>query len=288
MTAPALPAGLSEIAGLYDVILCDVWGVIHNGRRSFAGANEALSRFQVEQGPVVLISNAPRPSVDVHGQLDMLGVPRTAWSRFVSSGDATRDLLAHRAPGPAWAIGPERDAPLYRDLGLAFAGPEDAAFISITGPYDDEVDTPEDYRGRFETAIARGLVMICANPDLVVQRGTDLIYCAGALAQLYERMGGEVIMAGKPYPAIYDLALAEAQDLLGRPLDRARVLCVGDGMPTDVRGANAQGLDLLFIANGIHGADAVGADGRLIAAGVDRLLAEHGSHARWAMPDLTW
>ncbi|HEX4182745.1 MAG TPA: TIGR01459 family HAD-type hydrolase, partial [Caulobacteraceae bacterium] len=174
MSTPALLDGLGRIADRYDAILCDVWGVIHNGREAFPAACAALQRFAETRGPVVLISNAPRPSAAVHDQLDALGVSRRAWSAFVSSGDATRVLLAERAPGPAWPIGPERDWPIYEDLGLAFAGPEAASFISCTGLEDDERETPEDYRERLAVCARRGLVMICANPDRVVQRGDAL------------------------------------------------------------------------------------------------------------------
>ncbi|HVK42893.1 MAG TPA: TIGR01459 family HAD-type hydrolase, partial [Phenylobacterium sp.] len=275
MTAPALISGLSAVADRYDVLLSDVWGVIHNGRESFPAACEALARWRAERGPVILISNSPRPSSAVHDQLDQLGVPRAAWSAFVSSGDATRILLSGRAPGPAWAIGPDRDAPLYEGLDLTFAGPDDAAFVSCTGPVDDEVEGPDDYEERFRATIARGLPMICANPDIVVQRGDRLIYCGGALAQRYAELGGEVVMAGKPYAPIYDLCLGEAQVLLGKPLDRARVLCIGDAVATDAKGANDQGLDVLFVASGIHGAETIGADG-VNAAAVESLLAKDG------------
>ena len=287
MTAPAPINGLSAVADRYDVLLSDVWGVIHNGRESFKAACEALARWRAERGPVILISNAPRPSSAVHSQLDQLGVPREAWSAFISSGDATRILLSGRAPGPAWAIGPEKDAALYEGLDLAFAGPETAAFISCTGPYDDDVEGPDDYEERFAVALARGLPMICANPDLVVQKGDRLIYCGGALAQRYEQMGGQVIMAGKPYAPIYDLCLAEAQLMLGRPLDRARVLCVGDAVATDAKGANDQGLDMLFVASGIHGAETIGPDG-LDAQAVETLLAKDGAQATYAIADLAW
>ncbi len=287
MTAPTPLAGLSALSDRYDVLLSDVWGVIHNGRERFPAACEALVRWRAERGPVILISNAPRPSADVHAQLDQLGVPRAAWSAFITSGDATRILLAARAPGPAWAIGPARDATLYEGLDLTFAGPDQATFISVTGPYDDEVEGPEDYRARFETAVARGLPMICANPDIVVQRGDKLIYCGGALAQLYAEMGGEVIMAGKPHAPIYQLCLAEAEVILGRSLDRSRVLCIGDAVVTDARGANDQGLDVLFVASGIHGAETIGADG-LDPAAVERLLAKDGAKATWAIADLAW
>jgi HAD superfamily hydrolase (TIGR01459 family) len=290
MTAPSTTpvSRLADIAGRYDVLLCDVWGVIHNGRESFPEACAALATFARARGPVVLISNAPRPSADVLPQLDALGVPRTAWQAFVSSGDATRVLLAERAPGPAWAIGPARDAPLYAGLGLEFSGPEDAAFIACTGPEDDERETPEDYRARLEVCARRGLTMICANPDRVVQRGDRLIYCGGALADLYAGLDGPVLMAGKPYAPIYDLCVAEAEALLGRAVDRRRILCVGDGIPTDVKGAADQGLDCLFIASGIHGAETIGPDGRPDPALTAALLAREGAHAPLAMGMLTW
>jgi HAD superfamily hydrolase (TIGR01459 family) len=280
MTTPRILGGLAEVADAYDVLLCDVWGVIHNGREAFPVACAALERFQKERGPVVLISNAARPAEAVKAQLDELSVPRGVWTSFVSSGDATRALLAERAPGPAWRIGPERDAPLYEGLELAFAGPEDAAFIACSGLVDDELEAPEDYRASLSIAAARGLTMICANPDLVVHRGERLIFCAGALAKLYGQLGGEVIMAGKPHAAIYDLCLAEARSLLGR---EPRALCIGDGIPTDVKGAQAQGLDCLFVYGGIHGGEIAGDPAR-----VGELLAEHGTAAAFAIPTLNW
>ncbi|OYX91995.1 MAG: HAD family hydrolase, partial [Caulobacter sp. 35-67-4] len=221
------PAGLSALSDRYDIVLCDVWGVIHNGVQSFPQACDALVQWGEKVGPVVLISNAPRPASDVVAQLDSLGVSRAAWSGFVTSGDATRALLSARAPGKAWKIGPGRDAPLYAGLDLQDAACEDADFIACTGLFDDETETPEDYRDRLVVAAERGLTFICANPDRVVQRGDKLIFCAGALADLYESLGGEVIMAGKPFAPIYDLAIARAAELTGKPVDRTRVLCIG-------------------------------------------------------------
>jgi HAD superfamily hydrolase (TIGR01459 family) len=287
MTAPQSVAGLSQLSPRYDVLLCDVWGVIHNGREIFPAACAALARFRAERGPVVLISNAARPNAPVVEQLDAMGVPREAWSHIVTSGDATRVLLAARAPGPAWLIGVDRDAPLYEGLGLETSNLAHARFISVTGPYDDENDEPADYRDRFLEAVGRDLELVCANPDLVVQRGAKLIYCGGALAQLYESLGGRVAMAGKPYAAIYELALAKAAETLGRPVDPARVLCIGDGLPTDIRGANARGLDVLFVASGIHGAETIGPQG-MNAAAVADLLRQDGLSATYAIADLVW
>ncbi|MDI1326828.1 MAG: TIGR01459 family HAD-type hydrolase [Brevundimonas sp.] len=289
MTLPHALNGLSDIAADYDILLCDVWGVIHNGRESWPAACEALTRFNRDHGHVVLISNSPRPAPGVVTQMDALGVPRDSWRAVVTSGDATRMELARRAPGPAWIIGPDRDWPLYDGLGLAPAeGAEDAAFISVTGPENDEVETPEDYRERLSAGAARDLELICANPDRVVQRGDRLIYCGGSLADLYESLGGRVTMAGKPFGPIYDLALKEAADLLGKPVNRARVLCVGDGVVTDVLGANKQGLDCLFIAQGIHGDAARGPDGGLDPARAGDLLKAETTYARYAALDLTW
>jgi HAD superfamily hydrolase (TIGR01459 family) len=291
MTSPrALPpkalAGLSEIADQYDVLLCDVWGVIHNGATSFPAACAALQRFGAERGPVILISNSPRPSNAVEPQLAELMVPRDAWTTFITSGDATRALLAARAPGPAWRIGPDRDNVLYEGLGLEYAGPTEAAFVACTGPVNDDWETPEDYRADLTAAAQRGLTMICANPDRVVHRGERLIYCGGALADLYGQLGGEVIMAGKPYRAIYDLCLRDALRLTAKGDFRA--LCIGDGVPTDVKGAEAAGLDCLFVSGGIHGVETAHVQGGMDADKVGALLADAGTKAAYAMATLSW
>ena len=286
MTAPHALRGLAEVADRYDVLLCDVWGVIHNGRERFPEACAALQRFAAERGPVILISNSPRPAAAVEGQLDELGVPRDAWTSFITSGDATRALLGERAPGPAWRIGPDRDNVLYEGLGLEFAGPTEAAFIACSGPVNDDWETPEDYRAALTLAAERGLTMICANPDRVVHRGDKLIYCGGALADLYGQLGGEVIMAGKPYPAIYALCLREA--VLRSANGAPRALCIGDGVPTDVKGAVRQGLDCLFVAGGIHGLETAGAGGVMDPDAVGALLAAGDTHAAYAMMALSW
>ena len=273
--------GLGELASRFDALLCDVWGVIHNGRESFPEACAALARWRAQIGPVILISNAPRPAEAVARQLDGLGVPRDSWSAIVTSGDVSRSLLAARAPGPAFRIGPPKDDPLYAGLGLAFAPVEDAAFVACSGPNDEDVETPEDYRAVLVAAAGRGLTMICANPDLVVQRGDALIYCAGALAKLYEALGGEVIWAGKPYGPIYCLAFEKA----GRP-DRSRVLAIGDGLLTDLAGAREQGLDALFVADGVHASEALTSEGEIDAARLAALLTP--SPPAFALRALEW
>jgi HAD superfamily hydrolase (TIGR01459 family) len=279
--------GLADLAGDYEVLLCDIWGVVHNGRESFPAACAGLARWRAEIGPVVLISNSPRPWPGVAAQLDDLGAPRTAWSAIVTSGDVTRTLLAARAPGPAWRIGPKRDDPLFQGLGLTFASVDDARFIACTGPFDDEVETPEDYRTVLTRAAERGLEMVCANPDKVVQRGDRLIYCGGALAELYRSLGGSVVMAGKPYAPIYDRAFEIADNALGRPHERNRTLVIGDGLATDIAGAQVQGLDRLFIANGIHAQEAA-PGGALSLAATTALLARSGLTVQFAMGELVW
>ena len=288
MSSPILPSGLAELAPAYDAILCDVWGVIHNGREAFPEACAALARYRAERGPVVLISNAPRPSRALYGQLDGVGAPREAWSAFVTSGDATRALLAERA-GPVWKLGPERDDPLYEGLGLGFAQDiEDAGFICATGPFDEENETPEDYRERLERALARNLEFICANPDRMVQKGDRLVLCAGAIADLYASLGGRVTMAGKPHAPIYRQSLEEAALQLGRPLDHAKVLCIGDGVSTDVLGAQRQGLDCLFLWGGVHAADLQAGAEAAEAERAAAFLVKHEAMAKYAMPELVW
>ena len=289
-TPPALLTGLHAVASRYDALLCDVWGVVHDGRVPFADGCAALARFRAEHGPVVLISNSPRPGQDVVLQLDALGVPSEAWTSVVTSGDATREELRTRAPGPAWALGPMRDAPLYDGTGIRFAEvPEEAAFVSCTGLFDDDVETPDDFRERLRICVDRGLVMVCANPDRVVQRGGKTIFCAGALADVYVEFGGEVVMAGKPYAPIYQRAYAEAARLLGHEAPRARLLAIGDGLRTDVEGANGQGLDVLFTAaSGVHGREVLDADGALSIARTHALLDTVGAHVTYVMAELAW
>ncbi len=289
MPAIEIISGLSDLAGRYDALVCDVWGVVHNGRESFPEPCAALRRFCAGGGTVVLVSNSPRPRPGFVDQLRLLGVPDESWSSVVTSGDATRRLLAEREPGPAWAVGPARDAGLYDGLDLEFSETaEDAVFISCSGLFDDELETPEDYRERFAFAAGKGLEMICANPDRVVQRGDKLIWCAGALADLYTELGGKVVMAGKPFAPIYALARDALFEAAGAPIDDKRILVIGDGVPTDVLGANDQGLDCLFILGGIHAGELSGPEGHPDAARIESFLSAAGAHARYAMAELVW
>ncbi|MGD9980933.1 MAG: TIGR01459 family HAD-type hydrolase [Hyphomonadaceae bacterium] len=283
MTKPIV--SIDEIADRYDAVFCDVWGVVHNGRRAYPAACAALQRLRRAGKHVILITNVPKPRGPIPAQLDRAGVPRDAWDAIVTSGDAIRAALAERAPGPMFKIGPDDyDRTLWEGLGLAQAPLAQAAFVAISGLNRDN-ETPADYAAVLRDAKARDLDLICANPDIVVQYGERMIWCAGAVAQEYEDLGGRVIMAGKPHPPIYDLARKELDAISGRRIDSARILCIGDGVVTDIAGANAQGLDSLFIAAGIHGEE-LWTDGKLDPAKVDAALAAESVRATYAMAAL--
>lgn len=285
MTSLEAPARLADIADRYDVLFCDIWGVLHNGRAPFPGVVDALVNFRARGGAVVLISNVPKPRDPIPGQLDRLSIPRAAYDRVVTSGDAIRAELRTRAPGPFLRIGPEDDDILWSGLGLEETrDPATAAFVAISGLDDPVTETPEDYASRLRIAADRDLEMLCANPDRVVRMGSRLFWCAGAVADVYAAMGGRVVMAGKPHAPIYRLALEETHALRGT-VDASRILCIGDGVTTDVLGANTQGLDCLFIASGIHGEDLL-TDGALDLEKVNAALATDGAHARYVMPAL--
>jgi len=276
---------IDEIADRYDAVFCDVWGVVHNGRQAYPAACAALQRLRNAGKHVILITNVPKPRGPIPGQLDRAGVPRDAWDAIVTSGDAIRAELAQRAPGPMFKIGPDDyDRTLWEGLGLAQAPLSDAAFFAISGLNRDD-ETPEDYAEILRQAKARDLDFICANPDIVVQHGDRMIWCAGAIARDYEAIGGKVIMAGKPFAPIYDLARKEVTQIAGRTVEPSRVLCIGDGVVTDIAGANAQGLDSLLIAAGIHG-EALQTNGKLDPAKVDAALAEENARATYAMAAL--
>jgi len=240
---------LRDLTRGVDIILSDIWGVIHNGLSSFPEACGALQTFRADGGTVVLITNAPRPADSVQRQLHKLGVQDAAYDAIVSSGDLTRQFVAAHPGQSLFLIGPDRDHSIIRGLEVGFAPLAEADTIVCTGLFDDETETPDDYREMLAQALARRLPLICANPDIVVERGDRLIYCAGAIAELYRSLGGEVIFYGKPHRPIYDRALALAHELRG---DRGRVLAIGDSVRTDLTGANAMGLDCLFLTRGIH------------------------------------
>lgn len=250
--------GLAPLSRHYDVLLCDVWGVLHNGIAAYPGAVDALTRFRGGGGGVILVSNAPRPGHAVGTQLDRLGVPRTAYDGIMTSGDITRRAVIERKDQVLHHMGPPRDRPIFEGLELRFGAIHEADYVVCSGfdAEDEGRESVEDYHGRLQAMRERNLWMLCANPDLVVERGHDLIPCAGALAALYEEMGGAVTYAGKPHPPVYEAALALAARITGRnAVPRERVLAVGDAIRTDIAGAAAMGIDSLLVARGIHTAD---------------------------------
>lgn len=272
-----------DIAAQYDVVLCDVWGVLHNGVEAFSHASEALAEARAAGLTVVLITNSPRPHPGVKVQIRGLGVLDEAYDRIVTSGDVTRALI-EAAPKKIWFIGADKDHPLLDGLGTEQVGLEEADVVVCAGLRDDETETVEDYREELAALAARNLPFICANPDLIVERGHKLIPCAGALAQLYEDLGGATRIAGKPYRPIYETSLAEARAVRGA-FDMSRVIAIGDGMPTDVRGAEAYGLDVLYISGGIHAQHYVEA-GRTDEAKLAAFLAAENAHPKWWLPRL--
>jgi HAD superfamily hydrolase (TIGR01459 family) len=249
----ALVEGLIGLASRYDLILSDIWGVLHNGLVAFAPASEALTRFRAGGGWVVLVSNAPRPGSGVAEQLDRVGVPRTAWDGIITSGDLTRAAVIERKGQTIHHVGPRRDLAIFAGLDVAFGDVEAADYVVCSGFRDDETETVEDYRASLRRMRERDLWMICANPDLVVERGDRLVPCAGALAVAYEELGGGVYYAGKPHRPVYEAALGVGAKLRGgEPVPLNRVLAIGDAMRTDIAGAAAFGIDSLLVARGIH------------------------------------
>lgn len=282
-------SGLGHIYSNYDAILCDVWGVIHNGRAAFEPACEALVKFRAGGGRVVLITNAPVPSQQVLDYMKPLNIPAHAFDACVSSGDATRKVLAQNADKALWTLGNdsdwEHDRYLYEGLDINRVDrPEKAGIGLLIGMRDMAGDHPEAYRAELAQIAANGLELVCANPDIQVRIGDKLHWCAGALAQIYEQEGGQVIYPGKPHGAIYDLAF-ETLAGLGLSVDKARILAIGDSPKTDMRGAAGQGIDSLYVGTGLanHSADHAGFEREVRA-----LLASHDTHATYAQRGLTW
>jgi HAD superfamily hydrolase (TIGR01459 family) len=282
-TIPVIEA-IAPLGKGYAAWLVDIWGVMHNGVRAFPPAVEATRRYREQGGIVILLSNSPRPSEPLQRQLTSLGVSEESYDATVSSGDLTRHELAKHEGARIFHLGPERDLPIFKDLDLTRVDAKDAELVVCTGLFNDETETPEDYEGLLRELAGRKLTMLCANPDHLVERGHNLVYCAGALAQIYEADGGKVIYAGKPYAPIYQLAEETIAGIAGRKVARSEILAIGDGIRTDMAGAAEFGLDAVFVASGLH----VGPGGE----GLDDLrlaeLFEGRKAPRAAMPALAW
>lgn len=291
MTITATAAGvpvitsISDIAAGYDAWLCDIWGVIHNGESAFGSAAEACRTFREGGGTVILITNAPRPADSVARQLARMGVIEEAWDHIITSGDITRGLLRESGKS-VFHLGPERDKGIFEGVEPPFAGPEEAELVVCSGLYDDDTETPDDYAELLEGLARRGLHMICANPDIMVERGPRLVYCAGALAAKYEELGGSVTYTGKPHPPIYKRAIEAAGEVRGSTPTRERILAIGDGLKTDMAGAANAGVDALFVASGLHlsGHEADTVDASVIAD----LFAQSGMRPVAAQARLAW
>jgi len=278
---------LSDLAPNYDAVLSDVWGVLHNGVAAYPEAVDALRRFRQGGRRVVLITNAPRTAPPIVALLDAMQVPRDAYDAVVSSGDVTRAAIAPYRGKVVHHIGPpEIDDSLYEGLGVIRGSAEDAAAVVVTD-LDTDDDTPDMYEDRIKLWLSRKLPLICANPDRVVEHAGRIIYCGGALADLYEAHGGRIRMAGKPYRQIYDEALRLADAAAGRPIDRSRILAIGDSVRTDAIGAANAGLDLLFITGSIH-AQELDAFGEPDPDAVRDLVAPSGARLKGFMPRLAW
>lgn len=282
--APPTIGSLADVCGRYAAILCDVWGVLHNGEVHFPAAADALAGARQSGVPVVLITNAPRPRAGVLAQMEAIGVPEKAYDRVVTSGDVTRALIG-AGPRRVFHIGPERDMMLYDGLDAEPVEEFEAGAVVCTGLFEDEIETPDDYADMLRRLRARDLPFICANPDIVVERGERLIWCAGALARDYGLLGGRTLIAGKPHAPIYQAALREASELAGRTLGPRDVLAIGDGMMTDVKGAADNGIDVLYVSGGIHARD-YGHPDQPDAARLAAFLEHHGYSPVATMPRL--
>ncbi|MDB5656194.1 MAG: family HAD-type hydrolase [Tardiphaga sp.] len=284
MTTLRFVEQLRDLVVGVDVVLSDIWGVVHNGLESFPEACEALHTFRANGGTVILITNAPRPADSVQRQLHKLGVADDVYDAIVSSGDLTRQFITSRLGQSMYWIGPERDNSIHRGLEAKFAPLDVAGYIVCTSPFDDETESAEDYRAMMQQALSRKLTFVCANPDIIVERGDRLIYCAGAIAELYRELGGDVVFYGKPHRPIYDqaMALAKAKRGIDTPLNR--VLAIGDSVRTDLAGAHAYGIDCLFVTRGIHAGEFEGIE-RMEAAAVKELF---GHPPKALVRELKW
>ena len=279
--------GLREIAPSYAGLLSDVWGVVHNGMRAFPDAVSALARYRSEGGRVALITNAPRRRQLVAEQLAALGVPADAYDVLVTSGETAHEQLRSRGRLRIFHVGTQIHRTLFDGLDVALVDEDACELVCCTGLFDDETETPDHYGERLQRWRRKNLPMMCVNPDIVVERGDRLIWCAGALARDYRAAGGTVEMIGKPFAPVYEAAWQMLNALDGGPIARERLLAIGDGAETDLRGAQNFGLDALFVTGGIH-AESFGDRSEPDPMAIQKCLNTAGVTAVGYVPGLSW
>ena len=243
-----------DIEDNYDALICDVWGVIHNGRELFESVNDCLVNFRSKQKPVVLLSNAPRPSKYIERMLNQLGLDRKSFNEIVTSGDLTMSVLNESHYGSkCYHIGPDRDLNIFDGVNVSRVSFDEADFLFVTGLFDDETEDENSYSSILDEAKKRNLKLICANPDIVVQRGEKLIPCAGAIAKKYEEIGGKAINIGKPFSPIFDKAVNLIKGI--NENQNPRIIVIGDGLETDIKGANILKMDSLLVLGGLFASE---------------------------------
>lgn len=284
---PPIIHNAGALLARYQVIFCDIWGVVHNGRTAYVEGCAALKRFRDGGGTVILVSNAPRTPNVVAKILAEKNVPEECWDAIVSSGGIALRHAADQDIRQVHHIGPDRDLDIFDDTELMRVAMGEAQAILCTGLFNDRTETGETYRAMLTGPAAQGVPLICANPDLVVDVGDIRLPCAGAIAAVYESMGGPVYWAGKPHTTAYEAALRHASQLRGTAVAKEQVLAIGDAVRTDVAGAGAFGIEALFIGQGIH-SDAVGRDGEIDAPALVELFRGDAPQAISAMMSLRW
>jgi HAD superfamily hydrolase (TIGR01459 family) len=259
VTPPAFLGGIRSLARRYDTFILDVWGTLHDGVRVYPGALNALKKLTASGIRVALLSNAPRRATPTAAMLDAMGISASLYQHLVTSGESVHAALRDRSDcwyrhlhGPCWHLGLVRDRSIFEGLDLDLREvPRGAGFSVVTGPRLG-VETVADYQPQLDEALAAGLPMICANPDISVPAGDMMVTCAGAFASYYAAQGGEVRWHGKPYPGIYDRLFSELATITGRPVEPGQTLAIGDGLHTDIAGAAAVGIDSVLLTNGVH------------------------------------
>jgi HAD superfamily hydrolase (TIGR01459 family) len=270
---------MEDLSIAHIVWFCDIWGVVHNGYTPFKATNDVLASHRENGGVVILVTNSPRTSTGVEKQLDEIGVPENCFDAIVTSGDVTRALITEHGGGKIYHLGPSRDYSIYDGLSVERTDLTHAHSVVCTGLFNELTEKPKDYLPMFANMKAEGLTMICANPDKLVRKGENLLYCAGALAAEYTEIGGKVLMAGKPFAPIYNLAFKTAEAILEKPLQKSDILAIGDGPETDIKGAADYGLPCVLITGGIN-------EGKDLLGTVQRLV-PHAKILR-ALPELDW